>query len=222
MMRLRNKPYFYIENAFPGQLRREGTTEEFFMELKDVQDFLSTNKDSDDVKTFVAGLNPLSVDRVKDFVGKDKDAASWLDSEKDKHATKSLETWKQNNLQGLVDTEYKKQHPDADPKDTEIAKLKAEFEKMQADNARKDLTNKALKIAGEKKLPPDLVSFFIGKDEDETEKNLATLEKAFTDKVNAAAEERLKGGYKPPKSNQNPATETEQAKTQINSIFGLK
>lgn len=192
------------------------------MELKDVQNFFTENKDKDDVKTFVAGLNPVTLDRVKEFVGKDHDAAAWLDSEKDKHLQKGLETFKTNHLQELVDAEYKKQYPDADPKDTEIAKLKAQFEKMQADSARKDLTNKALKIAGEKKLPAELVNFFVGKDEDETTKNLSTLEKAFTTHANAVIEERLKSGYKPPKTDPNPATETEQAKAQISSIFGLK
>lgn len=169
------------------------------MELKDVQDFLTTNKDNDGVKSFVAGLNPITLDRVKEFVGKDKDAIAWLDSEKDKHATKNFETWKQNNLQGLVDAEYKKQHPDADPKDTEIAKLKKQFEDMQAEGHRKDLTNTALKELQEKKLPIDMVDSLVDKDEETTNNNI----KKFVDMM-AAHDEAIKtewakgNSYTPP------------------------
>lgn len=174
------------------------------MELKDVQTFLTENKDKDDVKTFVAGLNPVTLDRVKEFVGKDKDAISWLDSEKDNHTKTALKTWQDNNLDKYYQDRYKKEHPDADPKDTALAEVKAQLEQMKTESLRKDLTNKALKIAGEKKLPAELVNFFIGKDEDETKKNLTSLEKAFTEKVNAAVEERLKGNYQPPKASKAP------------------
>ena len=174
------------------------------MELKDVQTFLTENKDKDDVKTFVAGLNPVTLDRVKEFVGKDKDATSWFDSEKDNHTKTALKTWQDNNLDKYYQDRYKKEHPDADPKDTALAEVKAQLEQMKADNAHKDLTAKALKMAADKKLPSELVNFFIGKDENETKKNLTSLEKTFTEKVNAAVEERLKGSYQPPKAEENP------------------
>lgn len=189
--------------------------------FKEVQDYLNTNKEGEEVKSFVASLNPINLDRVKEFVGKDKDAQSWLDSEKDRHLQKGLETFKTNNLQKLVDEQYKKQHPDADPKDTKIAELESKFEQMQKDALHKDLTNKALQIAQEKKLPSNLINYFVGNDEVTTKTNLEALEKEFNNAVQTQVEERLKGGYKPPKDN-TTLTAEQQAQEQINKLFGIK
>lgn len=164
------------------------------MDINEIKTYFETNKENNDVKAFVTGLNPINLDRVKDFVGKDKDAMSWFDSEKDKHSSKSLETWRTNNLSKLLDDEIKKRFPEADPKDTELSKLKAEIEKMQKDATRKDLTNKALKIASEKKLPSDIIDFFIADDEKNTNDNITKLETSFNNALKAAVEEKLKGG----------------------------
>ncbi|MBV4422928.1 DUF4355 domain-containing protein [Clostridium tyrobutyricum] len=170
----------------------------------------------------VLASSGLTLDNFKSKVESDPNFKSYLDSEKDKHATKSLETWKTNNLQKMVDEEYKKQHPEADPKDTEIAKLKKQFEDMQKESLKKDLTNNALKVMTEKKLPADLVNFIVGQDEDSTNKNLETLEKIFNQHDEAIKTEILKKDtYKP--GGQGGAEQTEEAvKGQINSLFGIK
>lgn len=164
----------------------------------EVKQYFETNKDKDDVKAFVNGLNPVSVDRIKSLEDENKDIKSWLDSEKDKHSSKSLETWKTNNLQKLIDEKIKELYPEADPKDTKLAELQAQIQKMQKETTRKELTNKALKIATEKKLPVELVDYFIGEDEETTTKNIEALEKVFSVTVDKLVEERLKGGYTPP------------------------
>lgn len=170
--------------------------------IEEVKTYFEANKDKDEVKAFVSGLNPVTVDKVKSLVDTDKDLKSWLDSEKDKHSSKSLETWKTNNLQKLIDEEVKKRHPDADPKDSEIANLKAQFEKMQKEAAKKDITNNALKLAQEKKLPIELIDFLIADDEQTTQKNLEKLADVFAKHDEAIKTELLKGNsYVPPTGN---------------------
>lgn len=100
-----------------------------------------------------------------------------MDSEKDKYNSKALDTWKDNNLQSLIDEKIKELYPEDDPKDLELKKLQQEMENMKKETFKKELTNKALKIATEKGLPTDLVDYFIGQDEEATNKNLETLEK---------------------------------------------
>ena len=73
------------------------------------------------------------------------------------------------------------------------------MENMKKEALKKELTNKALKIATEKGLPTDLVDYFIGQDEETTNKNLETLEKVFTNKLETTVKERLKdNSYTPP------------------------
>ncbi|OAA90714.1 DUF4355 domain-containing protein [Clostridium coskatii] len=187
--------------------------------LKDDDDIDETISKSDLGKALVS--SGLTLDNFKSKLESDSNFKSFMDSEKDKHLQKGIDTFKTNNLQKLVDEEYKKQHPEADPKDTEIAKLKKQFEDMQKESLKKDLTNKALKTMTEKKLPTDLVNFIVGVDEDSTNKNLETLEKVFNSHDEAIKTEILKDGtYKPGGQGGEPTEEA--VKGQINSAFGLK
>lgn len=188
--------------------------------LKDDDDIDETVSKSDLGKALVS--SGLTLDNFKTKLENDKDFKAFMDSEKDKHSTKSLETWKTNNLQNEIDAEIKKRYPDKDPKDKALEDLKTEMEKMKTESLKKDLTNNALKVMTEKKLPTDLVNFIVGADEDSTNKNLETLEKVFSTHDEAIKTEILKDGtYKP--GGQGGTEPTEEAvKGQINSAFGLK
>ncbi|WP_050607257.1 DUF4355 domain-containing protein [Clostridium niameyense] len=145
------------------------------------------------------------LDMFKQKINTDKDFKSFVDSLKDQHLNKGLETWKQNNLQKLIDEKIKELYPEDDPKDTELKKLQQEMENMKKEKIKEQLTNKALKIATEKGLPTDLVDYFIGQDEESTNKNLETLEKVFTDKLETTVKERLKdNSYTPPSGGSDP------------------
>ncbi|AVP61699.1 hypothetical protein C7M79_13765 [Clostridium botulinum] len=147
----------------------------------------------------------LSLDNFKNLVATDKDFKSFMDSEKDRHAEKYNKTWQANNLENLINEKIKELYPEDDPKDTELSKLKLEMETMKKEKIKEQLTNKALKIATEKGLPTDLVDYFIGQDEETTDKNLETLEKVFTDKLETTVKERLKdNSYTPPSGGSDP------------------
>lgn len=166
------------------------------MEFNELVENMKSFEGTEDYENFVNGF--MTSDRVSKFLDTE-DGKKILEPLYHSHFSKSLETWKNNNLAKLVDEEHKKRYPDADPKDTEIAKLKAEFEALKAESVRKDLTNKALTIATEKGLPVDLVNFFVGEDEAATTKNLETLETAFSAAVEKIVTERLGKSHKPDK-----------------------
>lgn len=170
------------------------------MTKKELLELIKDLKDDDSIDEMSElASNFGSLDTFKRKIEDDKDFKSFIDSLKDKHASKSLETWKENNLSGLVDEKIKELYPEEDPRDTELAKLKQEMEEMKREATKEKLTNKALKIATEKNLPTDMVGFFIGEDEDSTLKNLETFEKTFTDNLEAKVKERLKdNSYTPP------------------------
>lgn len=146
----------------------------------------------------------LTLDAFKEKITKDKDFKSYMDSENDKYSAKAMETWKSNNLKNLLDDEIKKRFPKTDPKDLELEKLKNEIEQMKAEKLKEQLTNKALKIANEKKLPTEIVDFMLGKDEETTIQNLAKLETVFNARLQELVKEKVKdNAYVPPKSDGN-------------------
>lgn len=160
------------------------------MELKEILESLKKFEGTDEYKQFVDGL--FTPERVKAFLDTSAGQQA-MQPYIDRQFNKGLETWKTNNLQGLVNAEVKKRFPDADPKDVEIANIKAQLEAVQRDAARKELLIKAQSIAAEKKLPASLIGFFVGEDEKATTKNIDVLEKAFTEAVSTSVDARLKG-----------------------------
>lgn len=163
----------------------------------------AVTKGGDTLTNYVKGLKPINpdvtLDGVKKFLAEDESGKSYLQSETDKRVTDGIETFKKKNLQKLIDEEYKKQHPEADPKDTKLAEMEKKLEDIQKEAIRKDLTNKALKVMTEKKLPVDLVDYFIGTDETATMANLNGFAKILEAHDKGVKEDLLKQNqYTPP------------------------
>ncbi|MFP5111833.1 DUF4355 domain-containing protein [Bacillaceae bacterium C204] len=176
------------------------------MNLEEVKQFFEEQKDNEDVKSYLQGLSQVTSEGVTTFLDTE-DGKKLLQPRLDSHFTKSLETWKSNNISKLIDEEVKKRFPEADPKDVEMKKLQAQLEQMQQENTREKLKAKAVTVAGEKKLPIQLVEYLIGKDEESTLGNLKTFEEVFNGQLQTLVQEKLKdGGIDPQLNNQNNNT----------------
>ncbi len=191
----------------------------------------------DTLTNYIKCLTPtepqaITLDGVKKFLTENEDGKKHIQSLTDTQVTKGIETainnFKKDKLPSLIDEEYKKKYPEADPKDKALADLQAKIAKIEADSLRKDLTNKALKTLTEKKLPSQLADFIVGNDEDTTTKNLETLTNIFNQygedvKTNFA---KTNGSYKPPKEKDKPTDEETKAlndaKTIMEKTMGIK
>lgn len=162
--------------------------------LDDVKKFFTDNQNNEEVKAYLLGLNPITVEGVKKFVAESAEGKAWLDSEKDKHSSKSLETWKTNNLQKLIDEEVAKRNPAKTPEQIELEKLRKEIEDERKSRTRQELVNKALKVADEKQLPKGVIDFFIAENEEDTLANLTKLEEEYSKSVQAAVDAKFKAG----------------------------
>jgi hypothetical protein len=183
--------------------------------FKEVTDYFETNKDSEEVKGYIGGLNPVTPDRATAFLDTE-DGKRLLQPKLDTYHSKSLESWKTNNVPKLVDEEVNKRFPKADPRDIALAKITSDFEAMKNEAARKDLTFKALKTATEKKLPTDLIDFFVGNDEETTSKNLEKFIATMAAHDEAIKTEFAKSNsYTPPKDKGDLGKEEETARAEI-------
>jgi hypothetical protein len=171
------------------------------MNWEEVKAWIESNKATDEgLKAYLQGLATPTVEGIQKFLNDSTDGKNWLNSEKDKHYNKAFETWKTNNYQKEIDAEIKKRFPEADPKDLKVKELELMLQNMQKDTLKKELTNKALKVATEKKLPIEIIEFMLGETEELTLANLTNFEKVFNTHVQTLVEERIKGNsYVPPK-----------------------
>lgn len=189
------------------------------MTFEEILNELKNYEDTPEYETYVSGQ--VNTDRVSKFLGTDE-GKKFLQPQLDSYFSKGLETWKTNNLEGLVNAKVKELYPDADPKDTELAAVKAELERIKAESVRKDLANKALTYANEKGLPVDLVDFFVGADEKATNANMEKLNTAFTAALSAAVDKKLKdSNYVPPEGDTEPMNGVTAAFAKLNPNIKL-
>lgn len=168
------------------------------MDLAAIRAWLEENKGQADVVAFLQGLSAPNQDAVKKWMDTTAEGKAFITAEKDKHFNKSLETWKSNHLQPLIDAEVKKLNPDKTPEMIEIEKLRKTLEEKDNAEKRQVLLNKALQVAAEKKLPIKLIERFLGDDEEKTIANLAELETELNTIVQTKVDETFKGnGYQP-------------------------
>lgn len=171
----------------------------------EVKSYFEANKDNEEVKGYIKGF--ISLDGAKNFLESNEDGKKYLNSYADGKVTKGIETFKQNNLSKLVEEEMRKLNPQQDPKDLKLQELQNKFEALEKEKVRETLMNKGLKVATEKKLPVDLVNYFLGQDEEATLNNLSALEKSLQSYTQSVRESILKeGSYVPPTNDKTVAT----------------
>lgn len=173
------------------------------MDLEQVKQFLNENKDKDDVKAYLGELKQPGEEDVKGFLETDE-GKRFMQPRFDSYFNKGLETWKTNNLQKLVDEKVAELNPQETEAERRIKALEQQLEQREKDAKREQLKNKALGVAGEKKLPSKLVPFLLGEDEESTLSNLTVLEEVWSSDLSNLVDERFKQGGRNPKDGKEP------------------
>lgn len=152
-----------------------------------------------------------SLDSFKKLVSENSDFKSYLDSEKDKHYSKALETWKTNNLGKLVEAELLKHNPKLSPEQLKIQELEKKFADMEKAKARAEMNAKFKDVLGEKKIPSKMIEFLLADDEDVTNANITLFEESMKSYIDEGVKVRLgESNYTPPQGGQPTGVTKEQ------------
>jgi len=205
--------------------------------IEDFKKYVSENATSPEVKGYLKSL--VTPDLVTSYLDTDE-GKKILQPRVDSHFTKGLETWKQNNLQKVLDEHANKviaeKYPDETPEQKRIRELEQRIEQSESARTRESLKNKALSIATQEGLPADLVDYFVGQDESATINNINKFKTVFASALKDAVEGKFKdGGRKPAQGESQPrnemqvleaelekATTIEQKVALRNKIYNLK
>lgn len=113
-----------------------------------------------------------------------------LKSAKDSYESKAVAAYEkrfmEEKLPGLLDAEYKKKHPDADPKDLAYKALEEKLNAMQTEATLKERRATALQKLAEQDLPVTLADLAVDKDEGQFSTKLellATIKPWLEDKI---------------------------------------
>jgi len=177
------------------------------MELKDVQDYIKTNAEKPEVKSYIKGFDKLTPDGVKAYI-ETEDGMKLIQPKLDSHFTKSLETWKTNNLDTLVgekvDVIVKEKYPTETEGDKRLKQLEDNLTKETGLRRKAELLNSATADASARGLPPDLVKYFIGNDEESTKAALLAYDEKWKAAMKTETDKIFKQYGRTPEPGQSP------------------
>ena len=116
----------------------------------------------------------------------------------DSYFSKGLDTWKNNNLQKLIDEEVSRRNPAETPELTAIRELQQQMAQANAEKIKAEQIALGQAIASEKGLPTSLVPYFIGDNESDTRTKLNFLEMEYKSTLEKQVEARLKNSNTTP------------------------
>lgn len=161
------------------------------MDLQEVKTYLETNSQDGAVIEYLNELKKPTAEAINVYLDS-QEGAKLLQPRLDSYFSKGLQTWKDNNLNKLIDEEVAKRNPGETPEQKEIRELKAQIENDRNEREKEKLTNIAMKKANELGLPLDLVNHFIGADENTTISNLEDFNKLYQESIQTQVDAKFK------------------------------
>lgn len=168
------------------------------MELtfEQVQEALNTNEEL--AKKVTSSL--FSPEAVNGFL-ETNEGKQLLQPKLDSYFSKGLDTWKNNNLQKLIDEAVAQRNPAETPEQKAIRELQQQMAKANAEKVKAEQIALGQAIASEKGLPTSLVPYFIGDNESDTRNKLNFLELEYKSTLEKQVEARLKSSNTTPQVN---------------------
>lgn len=145
----------------------------------------------------------LTLDEVKNFVESSDDGKKYLQTYGDKRVTDGIKTWKDKNLQTLINDEVlKATGKKKTPEQIEIEQIKAQL-KEQTDKAEKaESIAKYKDVLAEKKIPMEMIDYFLTDNEETTNTRIDNFSTYVNDMVNNGVKDKMAdGSYTPPGEN---------------------
>lgn len=182
------------------------------MNIEEIKSFFEEHKDDKEVKDYLNGLKTVSVDDVKGFLDTEE-GKRFIQPELDRYHSKGLESWKEKNLENLIEQEVQKRNPEQSEEQKRISALEKELEKRDAEAKREKLRSNALGKAQELNLPTSLVDRFLGDSDEDTEQNLKSLKETFDKYVQEGVESKFKSSGRDVKESQNQDLDSSNVKS---------
>ena len=162
--------------------------------LEQVMAFLAGNAENEAVQNFLN--SQVTEERVNAFLDCEK-GWSILQPRFDKQFNKSLDSWKNKNLQKIIDDEIRQRYPDETPESKRMREMEQKIAKMEQEKLASEMRNFAITEGNDLGLPAALSSACIGDSQESTRAKLKTIETEFKAAVEREVEARLSRGYRP-------------------------
>lgn len=179
------------------------------MKKSDALKLLEKLKDEEDINELFKGTDVEETFKVEPTLDvfktklTEKEFKSFMDSEKDTHANKALETWKANNLQTIINDEVlKATGKKKTPEQIKIEELEKQFNEQKKKAERAETIAKYKDVLAEKKIPGEMIDYFLTDNEETTNTRIDNFKTYVDEMVNNNVKEKIaNGSYTPPGEN---------------------
>lgn len=172
--------------------------------LEDEAEVLDTLKDHEEIKSLAKDfdVNKIALEDFTKLLQENKEIKGYWASEKDRAVSKGVNTFKDNNLQKLIDEAIKAKNNEGKTEEQiKLEEIQAKYEAMEKQMKIKDLESKYKDTLVEKGLDTRLMKFIISENEDDITKNIDFFNEIISSNTNLKVNERLNESSYKPKNN---------------------
>ena len=155
----------------------------------------------------------LTLEELKNIINENEGFKAWLSSEKDRHFSTSLNTWKENNLSKEVDKEISKRYPEETAEQKKLRDLELKLQAMEQESKMKELKANTMRVINDKQLDSEILDFVLSDNEETTIANIDKFEGLIDRLANKRLEEKYKNANTTPSQSVGQATLSEYEKS---------
>lgn len=172
--------------------------------LEDEAEVLDALKEHEEIKSLAKDfdVNKIALEDFTKLLQENKEIKGYWTSEKDRAVSKGVNTFKENNLQKLIDEAIKaKSNEGKTQEQIALEEIQAKYEAMEKQMKIKELESKYKDTLVEKGLDTRLMKFIISENEDDITKNIDFFNEIIASNTNLKVNERLNESSFKPKNN---------------------
>ena len=155
----------------------------------------------------------LTLEELKNIINENEGFKAWLSSEKDRHFSTSLNTWKENNLSKEVDKEISKRYPEETAEQKKLRDLELKLQAMEQESKMKEIKANTMRVINDKQLDSEILDFVLSDNEETTIANIDKFEGLVERLANKRLEEKYKNANTTPSQSVGQATLSEYEKS---------
>ena len=155
----------------------------------------------------------LTLEELKVIINENEGFKAWLSSEKDRHFSTSLNTWKENNLSKEVEKEISKRYPAETEEQKKLRDLELKLQAMEQESKMKELKANTMRVINDKQLDSEILDFVLSDNEETTIANIDKFEGLIERLANKRLEEKYKNANTTPSQSVGQATLSEYEKS---------
>ena len=183
------------------------------MENKEVQVTEEIKAVVDEPKAALINKENLTLEELKNIINENEGFKAWLSSEKDRHFSTSLNTWKENNLSKEVEKEISKRYPAETEEQKKLRDLELKLQAMEQESKMKEIKANTMRVINDKQLDSEILDFVLSDNEETTIANIDKFEGLIDRLANKRLEEKYKNANTTPSQSVGQATLSEYEKS---------